>query len=179
MTGICGIAVIMTAVVGTALSTDVVASASATAGLTATTHLDSPLVSAAMAAGSAAASAYQLPSRRLSITSITPASGPTTGDTTVTITGTDLLRVSEVRFGATTAAGFTVTSASTITARTKAHAGRNSQDIGRWPLRRDGHLQGELRLRDHGVDRHHVHADQWLDCWRDDGDHHRDRPDRR
>ncbi len=50
------------------------------------------------------------------ITSISPAAGPTTGGTTVTITGTNLSGASAVNFGGTAAATFTVNSATSITA---------------------------------------------------------------
>ncbi|MGO9457588.1 MAG: carboxypeptidase regulatory-like domain-containing protein [Acidimicrobiales bacterium] len=56
------------------------------------------------------------------ITSLTPTSGSTTGGTTVTISGTHLLGASTVKFGTTTAASYTVTNATTIKAKTKAHA---------------------------------------------------------
>jgi len=55
------------------------------------------------------------------ITSFRPVSGPTSGGTTVTITGTHLTGAS-VKFGTTSAATVHVTSSTTITARTRAHA---------------------------------------------------------
>ena len=129
LTGIGALVVILTATAGSALSTAVAASASTTqaavpgtAGSTSGANFDSPVVSMAMAAGAATKSAYQYPSRRPTITSFSPTSGPTTGGTTVTVHGTGFSGVSEIRFGTTTAATFTVTSASSITARTKAHA---------------------------------------------------------
>ena len=50
------------------------------------------------------------------ITSVSPASGPTGGGTTVTITGTGFTGATAVKFGATNASGFTVNSATQITA---------------------------------------------------------------
>jgi PASTA domain/IPT/TIG domain len=50
------------------------------------------------------------------ITSIAPEFGPVTGDTTVTITGTNLTAASAVKFGTATATGFTVDSETQITA---------------------------------------------------------------
>lgn len=56
------------------------------------------------------------------ITNFTPTSGSTAGHTTVVISGTTFLGATSVKFGATTATWFHVTNATTITARTKAHA---------------------------------------------------------
>ncbi|MBX9802944.1 MAG: IPT/TIG domain-containing protein [Caulobacteraceae bacterium] len=50
------------------------------------------------------------------VTSISPAAGPTTGGTAVTITGTDLTGATAVTFGGTAATSFTVDSATQITA---------------------------------------------------------------
>ncbi|NHQ93027.1 autotransporter domain-containing protein, partial [Janthinobacterium lividum] len=50
------------------------------------------------------------------VTSISPTSGPATGGTTVTITGTGFSGTTAVTFGATAATGFTVNSATQITA---------------------------------------------------------------
>ncbi|MFE4652290.1 IPT/TIG domain-containing protein [Streptomyces sp. NPDC056707] len=49
------------------------------------------------------------------LTAVSPGQGPTTGGTTVTLTGTNLLNATTVRFGAT-AAAFSVVSATQITA---------------------------------------------------------------
>ena len=57
-----------------------------------------------------------------SISTFTPARGPTTGGTTVTVTGTGFLGTTSVKFGTTTTSGFTVTSATTIRATTNPHA---------------------------------------------------------
>lgn len=51
-----------------------------------------------------------------SVTSISPRSGPAAGGTDVTITGNDLGAVKSVRFGSVAAAGFTITSTSSIVA---------------------------------------------------------------
>ena len=56
------------------------------------------------------------------VTAINPSSGPVTGGTSVTITGTDLNGATAVAFGATPAASFTVNSATSITAVAPAHA---------------------------------------------------------
>ncbi|QLG41667.1 IPT/TIG domain-containing protein [Paenibacillus sp. E222] len=50
------------------------------------------------------------------ITSVSPTSGPTTGGTAVTLTGTNLTDATEVMFGATAATSYTVNSATQITA---------------------------------------------------------------
>ena len=56
------------------------------------------------------------------VTAVSPVSGPVTGATSVTITGTDLNGATAVSFGATAAASFTVNSATSITAVSPAHA---------------------------------------------------------
>lgn len=56
------------------------------------------------------------------VTTLTPASGPTAGGTTVQITGTNLTAATAVTFGGTGAASFTVQSATTIQATSPAHA---------------------------------------------------------
>ncbi|MET3967203.1 capsular polysaccharide biosynthesis protein [Bradyrhizobium sp. S3.9.1] len=58
-----------------------------------------------------------------SITSISPTGGPLGGGTIVTITGANLSGATVVTFGATAAAGFTVNSATQITATSPAGAG--------------------------------------------------------
>ncbi|WFT91393.1 IPT/TIG domain-containing protein [Bradyrhizobium barranii] len=58
-----------------------------------------------------------------SITSISPTGGPLGGGTIVTITGANLSGATAVTFGATAAAGFTVNSATQITATSPAGAG--------------------------------------------------------
>ncbi|MFE6072931.1 IPT/TIG domain-containing protein [Paenibacillus sp. NPDC057886] len=50
------------------------------------------------------------------ITSVSPVSGPTSGGTTVTLTGTNLTDATAVKFGATAATSYTVNSATQITA---------------------------------------------------------------
>ncbi|GAA0900058.1 IPT/TIG domain-containing protein [Streptomyces asiaticus] len=57
------------------------------------------------------------------LTAISPASGPATGGTTVTLTGTNLLGATAVRFGAVNATSFTVVSATQITAVAPAGSG--------------------------------------------------------
>ncbi|MGA9800566.1 MAG: IPT/TIG domain-containing protein, partial [Terriglobales bacterium] len=57
-----------------------------------------------------------------SVTSISPASGPATGGTSVTITGTGFLSGATVSIGGTAANGVTVVSGTSITATTPAHA---------------------------------------------------------
>ena len=50
------------------------------------------------------------------VTAVSPSSGPTAGGTSVTITGTNLTGASAVKFGGTNASGYTVNSATQITA---------------------------------------------------------------
>ncbi|MGK5056656.1 IPT/TIG domain-containing protein [Janthinobacterium sp. LB2P49] len=57
------------------------------------------------------------------VSSISPTTGPTTGGTSVIITGTNLTGATAVRFGATNATGFTVNSATQITATAPAGTG--------------------------------------------------------
>jgi len=54
------------------------------------------------------------------VTSISPTSGPTAGGTSVTLTGTHFTGATDVKFGATNATGFTVNSATSITATSPA-----------------------------------------------------------
>ncbi len=56
------------------------------------------------------------------VTSFTPTSGPSSGGTTVVITGTHFTGATSVKFGTTAAGSFSVTNATHITAKTKAHA---------------------------------------------------------
>ncbi|WP_278536250.1 IPTL-CTERM sorting domain-containing protein [Delftia acidovorans] len=56
------------------------------------------------------------------VTSISPTSGPTSGGTTVTITGTNFSGATAVTFGGTAASGFTVNSNTQITATAPAQA---------------------------------------------------------
>ena len=56
------------------------------------------------------------------LTSVTPSSGPATGGTTVTLTGTNLTGATAVTFGGTAATSFTVVSDTEITAVAPAHA---------------------------------------------------------
>jgi len=56
------------------------------------------------------------------ILSLTPTSGPETGDTTVTITGTGFTGATGVTFGGTAGSGFAVVNDTTITVVTPAHA---------------------------------------------------------
>ncbi len=62
------------------------------------------------------------------VTSISPNSGPVTGGTTVTITGTNLMGTTAVKFGAAAATGFTVNSATQITATAPA-GGAGTVDV--------------------------------------------------
>ena len=61
------------------------------------------------------------------ITSLSPNVGTAAGGTSVVITGTDFVSVSSVKFGATNATGFTVNSATQITAT--APAGTGTQNV--------------------------------------------------
>jgi hypothetical protein len=54
--------------------------------------------------------------KNLTVTGVTPTSGPATGGTTVTITGTNFAEVTAVKFGSLNAARFTVKSPTKITA---------------------------------------------------------------
>jgi subtilase family serine protease len=56
------------------------------------------------------------------VTKVEPHEGPTTGATTVTITGTNFTGASEVKFGPTAAKSFKVVSATSITAESPAHS---------------------------------------------------------
>ncbi len=57
------------------------------------------------------------------VTGLSPASGPTAGGTSVTITGTNFTGATAVKFGATSATSFTVNSATSITATSPAGTG--------------------------------------------------------
>jgi hypothetical protein len=57
------------------------------------------------------------------LNSADPAQGPTAGGVVVTLTGSNLLNASAVRFGSTNAASFTVVSATQITATSPPHTG--------------------------------------------------------
>jgi len=61
------------------------------------------------------------------VTALSPTSGPTSGGTSVSITGTNFSGVTAVTFGATAATGFTVNSATQITAT--APAGTGTVDV--------------------------------------------------
>ena len=68
------------------------------------------------------------------VTGISPASGPESGGTTVTITGTDLTGATDVQFGNTSAINFTVDSPTQITATAPAgtgHRRHHRHDAGR------------------------------------------------
>jgi hypothetical protein len=67
---------------------------------------------------------YTAPSQAAAptITAVSPATGPTTGGTSVTITGANFTGASAVSFGGTAASAFTVNSATSITATTPARA---------------------------------------------------------
>ncbi len=65
---------------------------------------------------------YVAPATAPTITAVSPARGPTTGGTSVTITGTNFTGASAVSFGGTAATAFTVNSATSITATTPARA---------------------------------------------------------
>jgi alpha-tubulin suppressor-like RCC1 family protein len=57
------------------------------------------------------------------VSAVSPAAGPTTGGTSVTITGSSLEGASAVKFGSTAASSFTVNSATSITATAPAGSG--------------------------------------------------------
>ena len=54
------------------------------------------------------------------VTKVVPHEGPTGGSTQLTITGTNLLRATAVKFGSVAAKSFTVVSATSITAESPA-----------------------------------------------------------
>ncbi|WEK07703.1 MAG: putative Ig domain-containing protein [Candidatus Pseudomonas colombiensis] len=56
------------------------------------------------------------------LTAVAPATGTTAGGTSVTLTGTNLTGATAVSFGGTAATGYTINSATSITATTPAHA---------------------------------------------------------
>ena len=64
-----------------------------------------------------------------SITSVSPASGPVPGGTSVTITGTGFTGASAVKFGAIAAASYTFNSETQITASTPASTGPGTVDV--------------------------------------------------
>ena len=64
---------------------------------------------------------YTVPPRP-TVTGVSPTTGPTTGGTSVTITGTNFTGATAVTFGATAATTFTVNSATSITATSPAEA---------------------------------------------------------
>src|SRR6266852_2563140 len=66
------------------------------------------------------------------VTGIGPSSGTANGGTPVTITGTGFLSGATVKLGGTTATNVTVTSSSTITATTSAHAAGTVDVVVRW-----------------------------------------------
>ena len=74
------------------------------------------------------------------VTSIAPTSGPTTGGTTVVITGTNLASATSVKFGSAPATGLTANTANSVTVTSPA---------GRRHRRRDGH-HGRRHLGDLG-----------------------------
>ncbi|HEX4171753.1 MAG TPA: IPT/TIG domain-containing protein [Acetobacteraceae bacterium] len=57
------------------------------------------------------------------VTAVSPASGPPTGGASVTVTGTNFIGVTAVKFGANNAASFTINSTTSITATAPAGAG--------------------------------------------------------
>jgi IPT/TIG domain len=65
---------------------------------------------------------YEAPLTAPTITAVSPATGPTTGGTSVTLTGTNFTGATAVSFGGTAASAFTVNSATSITATTPARA---------------------------------------------------------
>ncbi len=105
---------------GTQLTT-VVPPGSGTVDVTVTTPLGG--TSATNAADRYTYVAAPPPPPAPTVTSLTPASGPTAGGTTVTIAGADLLGATAVRFGTTPAAAFTVNGPTRITATAPAGAG--------------------------------------------------------
>jgi len=66
---------------------------------------------------------------QLSVTGISPASGPVTGGTTVTITGSGLLSVYGVQFGATTTSTMVVSNDTLLTVTTPPAAAPGSTDV--------------------------------------------------
>ncbi|MFJ9742936.1 IPT/TIG domain-containing protein [Streptomyces sp. NPDC101166] len=67
-------------------------------------------------------SAYFFFAATPSLTAVNPGAGPTTGGTTVTLTGSDLLGATAVKFDGVAATSYTVDSSTQITAVTPAHA---------------------------------------------------------
>ena len=69
------------------------------------------------------------PAAAPAVTAISPASGPQTGGTSVTITGTGLTRATAVYFGTVPADGFTVNSATQVTATAPAAASTGTVNV--------------------------------------------------
>jgi len=70
-----------------------------------------------------------VPSQIPTFTGVTPASGPVSGGTTVTITGTGLTGTITITFGGTAVTSFTVVNSTTITAVTPAFASTGAVNI--------------------------------------------------
>jgi hypothetical protein len=87
-------------------------------GLAVTSHNNTLLCTATMDGVSLTGTSGSSPA----IGNITPASGPTTGGTTVTITGANFVSGATVSFGGTPASNVTVAGSTGITATTAAHA---------------------------------------------------------
>ena len=102
------------------------------------------------------------------ITTLTPTSGTTSSGTTVKITGTGFIGATAVHFGATTATSFTVSNATTVHAKTKAHvAGAVKVQV---PRAAGPQHRGQARVHVHrpDPDHHLAHTDV--------GDHQRRNP---
>ena len=95
------------------------AAGSVTVTVSVTTHSTSPPGTTTVSA--TARNAFTYRAAPPTIASVTPATGPTTGGTTVTITGSHLVGATAVRFGTSLATTYTVVNPTTITAVTPTH----------------------------------------------------------
>ena len=110
------------------------------------------------------------------VTGLSPTSGPATGGTSVTITGTGFTAATAVKFGGTNAASYVVNSDTSITAVTAAGTGSvtGQRDDCQWHR----HVVGIVHLLA-GTDRHWTCPELRARSWRHQRRYHRHRLHRR